>query len=148
MTELEPDTLMPSPYGPPVAPPRDRATEEYAAFGPWITAVLEADELPPVFEGYPIDFEASILVLKFPRAESRRDLRRGMHLYDHLVVLTPTHLTVLERSNDDFTGRDFALESIAALRAGTRLLDGWLTLQFTTGEIGRASCRERVMYTV
>ena len=134
MTELEPDTLLPSPYGPPVTPARDRATEEYAAFGPWISPVLEADDVPPVFAQHPIDFAASELVLKFPRPESRRDLRLGMHLYNHLIVLTPTHLSVLERHDDDFAGREFPLDSIAALRAGTRLLDGWLTLQFTTGE--------------
>lgn len=108
--------------------------EEYNAFGPWVTPVRSAADVPPVFAGSAIDFGASIHVLKFPRPESRRDLRAGMDLYNYLLVLSADSLVVLERRGSDVVTGTFELAQLASLSSGANLLDGWLTLSFTTGE--------------
>ena len=108
--------------------------EEYNAFGPWVTTVTSAADVPPVFAGYAIDLGASIRVLKFPRPESRRDLVAGMDLYNYLLVLTAYRITVLERRGSEVVVGDFDLAQLASLSSGANLLDGWLSLSFTTGE--------------
>lgn len=112
---------------------------EYDAFGPWIDAVTEPEDVPPLYRGFPLDLAAAELVLKVPRAISRKDATPSMDLYDHLVVVGAEQLTVLSRHLEDGRGTGFAeltvgFEQIAIIEDHTNLLDGLLTIHTLSGE--------------
>lgn len=110
------------------------ATEEYNSFGPWVAPVRGPEDVPPLFAAHPIDFAGAAQILKFPRPESRRDLLAGMNLYDYLVIVAPTTVTVLRRQGDSYETGTFALRELATISSGADLLDGHLTMTFVGGE--------------
>jgi hypothetical protein len=107
--------------------------DEYNAFGPWVSRVERSAEVPPLFASQPIDFASSSPVLKFPRAESRRDLEPGMNLYDHLLQLTPDGLIIVERRGTAVERSEVPFAALAAISSGTTLLDGRLTMHLLDG---------------
>jgi len=110
------------------------STAEYDAFGPWIDEVTTADDVPPLYRSRPIDFAASILVLKFPRNIARRDATPTMHLYDHLMLVDERALTILSRDGDRFTELSVAFDQIAAINDWVNLLDAQLTIFTLAGD--------------
>ena len=111
-------------HGPPVF----RSTPEYDAFGPWVLPVTGPDEVPPLFRRHPIDFTGTQLVLKVPRPIERRDALPSMDLYDHLLILQASGLTVLTRVEDQVRTHVVAPSELLAIEDATDLLDGRLTL--------------------
>jgi len=121
------------------------ALKEYDRFGPWIDAVEAPDDVPPLYQDYPIDFSTARVVLKVPRNITRRNATPGMDLYDHLVVLDQESLTVLSRrkaaaksgeGQGDGPGFDVVsirLEDVVAIRDAVNLLDGRLTVSTSSG---------------
>jgi hypothetical protein len=108
--------------------------EEYNAFGPWIVEITEPRGVPKLYARYPLDFTETLRVLKFPRPEVRRDLREGMDLYDYVLILTSSRVTLLQRQGDTFVEGSFALSSLTSISSGADLLDGWLDMRFAGGE--------------
>jgi hypothetical protein len=107
-------------------------TAEYDAFGPWILAVREPNDVPRVFRSHPFDF-ASTTVLKIPREISRRDANPSMHLYDRILVVDVSGLEVLTRDGDSFSVERIGSESIDAVEYGSDLLDGRLVVRHGNG---------------
>jgi hypothetical protein len=117
-----------------------RGRAEFNAFGPWIDEVHTAEQVPPLFDGYPLDLEAARLVLKVPRNIPRRDAHAGMDLYDHLVVLRPDALTVLSRVREPvapggqrYTEVTLGCHDVVAVRDAISLLDGTLQVRGRDG---------------
>ena len=110
------------------------STAEYDAFGPWIDEVTTVDDVPPLYRSRPIDFATSILVLKFPRNIARRDATPAMHLYDRLMVVEESGLTILSREGDRFSELTVAFDRIAAINDWVNLLDAQLTIFTLDGD--------------
>lgn len=104
------------------------SSAEYDAFGPWVLPVTTPSEIPPVFRTHGVDLSSARAVLKVPRDVARRDVTPRSHLYDQLLVLTPTDLEVLTRRGHRFSVQRVARAEIVAVSSGAALLDGWLTV--------------------
>lgn len=102
--------------------------DEYDAFGPWIDEVDSVALTPRLYRDHPIDFEATLLVLKVPRDIERRNANPSMHLYDALIIVLPDTITVLVRSGDTYTTRAAQLDDVFAVEESVNLLDGRLTI--------------------
>lgn len=109
-------------------------TAEFDAFGPWIDEVTGPDAVPRLYRDFPIDFEASRVVLKFPRNIARRDAHAAMDLYDHLVIAGTERMTILSRQGPTYSRLDFVYAQLAVITESVNLLDGWLTLRTITGD--------------
>jgi hypothetical protein len=110
------------------------ARAEYDAFGPWISEIREADDIPPVFRPFPFDFAADF-ALKFPRPEARRDLIAGMHLYNAVLVIRPDEVVVLTRTTPGFTVSTIRYGAIASIVDSVDLLDAVLEITTTGGTV-------------
>jgi hypothetical protein len=118
---------------------------EYDRFGPWIDEVLDLEDVPRLFRDHAIDFDAARMVLKVPREIARRDATPGMDLYDYLLVLDATGLTVLKRFGAGLQGwatvtgpRGYDVmtvpyERVVGTREVVNLLDGRLTIHTSAG---------------
>jgi len=110
------------------------STPEFDAFGPWIDVVPDATEIPRLYRGFPIDFATTELVLKVPRAISRRDATPAMDLYDHLIVVGDDRLTILSRHDSWYSELTVGFEQIAIIVDSVTLLDGVLAIHTLSGE--------------
>ncbi len=120
---------------------------EYDRFGPWIDTVQSADDLPRLYRDHPIDFATARLVLKVPRNIARRNATADMDLYDRLLILDATTLTVLTRRVPSakrgaaalfvrgFDAVTIALADVVAIRDTITLLDGQLVVATRHGEV-------------
>lgn len=109
------------------------STSEFDLFGPWIDEIVSPDQVPPLYRGHRLDLDAAELVLKFPRNIARRDATPDMDLYDHLVVVNASTLTVLSRRTGGphragFDTVEAQLDEVVAVRDSVSLLDGHLTV--------------------
>lgn len=109
-------------------------TAEYAAFGPWVDDVSDADGVPRLYRDFPLDFAKTELVLKVPRNIPRRDARPDMDLYDALLIVDAAATTVLSRAGGTYTTRSVPHTSLVAVVDSVLLLDGRLTLHVHDGE--------------
>ncbi|GAA2513769.1 hypothetical protein [Winogradskya humida] len=110
-----------------------RRTAEFDAFGPWIDEVHTTAELPRLYRDAGIDPAASRLVLKVPRAIERRDANPDMHLYDFLIAVGTSQLTVLRRRDDWYERARLPFAQITAIEDSVSLLDGRLTVHTADG---------------
>lgn len=126
-------------------------TREYDTFGPWISRVTSRDDLPRLFAAHPLDPASADLVLKVPRAISRRDATPQMDLYDHVLFVMGGELTVLSRitagdrakdrgrvgrrdGGQGFTQTVLPVAEIASIHDSLHLLDGQLDVRSRAGE--------------
>jgi len=121
-------------------------TSEYDRFGPWIDEVRSIHDVPRLYRDHPLDPGAARLVLKVPRNIARRDATPDMDLYDHLLVVDETGLTVLSRRGRHEPGdrptstprgyetREIPFPDVVAVRDTVDLLDGRLTVHTRTGD--------------
>ncbi len=114
------------------------STSEFDLFGPWIDVVETPDQVPPLYRDHPLDLDASELVLKFPRNIARRDAHPDMDLYDHLVVVDATTLTMLSRRTGVRSDRGYDTvrvrhDEIVAVRDAVSILDGTVTVTTRSG---------------
>ena len=118
---------------------------EWERFGPWVDEVRTRDDVPRLFREHPLDLEAARLALKVPRNIPRRDATPDMDLYDHLLVVGPSDLTVLSRRGADQGGRGATspagydatttpLTRVVAVRDDVALLDGMLAVLTDDGD--------------
>ncbi|HUX72080.1 MAG TPA: hypothetical protein VMV41_16295 [Cellulomonadaceae bacterium] len=118
-------------------------TAEFDAFGPWVDEVTSADTVPRLFRSHPIDLTSALLAIKVPRNISRRDADPSMDLYDHLVIVDETGVTMLSRvetprvragaiTASSFTTQVLAWSDVTGVTVSTEFVDGLLTLH-TTG---------------
>jgi hypothetical protein len=117
------------------APDAASSTAEYDAFGPWIDEVASVDDVPRMYRGYPIDFGAARIVLKFPRDIPRREATPQMDLYDHLLIVTDDRLTILSRTGDRFAEVGVAHDRVAAITDWVNLLDARLVIHTLDGDV-------------
>ncbi len=112
-------------------------TREYDLFGPWVDEVRTEDEVPRLYRRHRLDLAAARLVLKVPRDIARRDARPGMDLYDHLVALEPSCLTVLSRSAgaDGYGVRQVAYADVVAIEDVVTLLDARVRVHARDGGV-------------
>ncbi|MGY5453009.1 hypothetical protein ACVFI8_19030 [Agarivorans sp. MS3-6] len=73
----------------------DKLSHEYIKYGPWMMEVKEPLDIPPQFESYQDQILAASYCFKVPIHGTRRDLKPGMLLYDQLVILEQSTLTLL-----------------------------------------------------
>ncbi|NTV39215.1 MAG: hypothetical protein HGA51_04560 [Demequinaceae bacterium] len=122
---------------------------EYDRFGPWIDEVTRKEDLPRLYRDYPIDFDASRLVLKVPRNITHRNATPEMDLYDHVITLGQDQLTVLSRrlggpaiegspATDMGDGKGYNVVTalfadVVAIRDALNLLSGRLTVSTSEG---------------
>lgn len=120
-------------------------TREYDLFGPWIDEVKQLDDVPRLYADHPFDFEGSRLILKVPRNIAHRDATPEMDLYDHMLIVGKSGLTVLSRVADPrrrgvaetstFTTREIAFADIAVLRNRVNLLDARFSITGRDGAV-------------
>ena len=114
-------------------------TAEFDAFGPWIDEVTDAEGVPRLFRSHQVDLTSTLLTIKVPRNISRRDADPSMDLYDHLVVVDDTGVTVLSRvetprvragavTASSFTTQVLAWSDIIGVTVSNEFVDGLLTL--------------------
>ena len=114
-------------------------TAEFDAFGPWIDEVTDDEGVPRLFRSHPIDLPSALLIIKVPRNISRRDADPSMDLYDHLVVVDASGVTVLSRVEhqrarsgtvppSSFTTQVLTWSDITGVTVSTEFVDGLLTL--------------------
>lgn len=108
-------------------------SSEYDQFGPWILKVASASDVPRVFRDYSFGFDVAEIVLKLPRDIVRRDATPDMHLYDSMLIVDDTALTLLTRAGDEFTTSAIRIGTIAAVEQSVELLDGLLSVHGTNG---------------
>jgi hypothetical protein len=113
--------------------PYVRRNGELDTFGPWIDRVRTVTELPRLYRDSGIDPQAHRLVLKVPRSIDLTAATPGMHLYDHLVAVDDSTLTVLSRHGDGYDTTTVPQERIVAIEDGVSLLDGRLTVHTDHG---------------
>ncbi|SNS47987.1 hypothetical protein SAMN06309944_0440 [Micrococcales bacterium KH10] len=100
---------------------------EFDAFGPWVDEVKSPADVPRLYQGFPIEFAAAELILKIPRDIARRDANPTMDLYDNLIILESTQLTVLTRLPDSgYNTERVSLRDVVGVRRSVNLLDGRL----------------------
>lgn len=87
-----------------------------------------------MFATHPVDLSRAA-VLKVPRDVARRDVTPRSHLYDQLLVLTPTDLEVLTRRGHRYSVQRVARAEVVAVSSGAALLDGWLTVLGADGTV-------------
>ena len=108
--------------------------EEYTEFGPWILDVPDATRVPRLFQSYGIDFEAAEIVMKIPRDIARRDANPSMDLYDTLLILGASELTLLERNDGAFSSRSVSVGSVLSMTKSIDLLEGRFHIVVDDGE--------------
>jgi len=103
--------------------------------------------VPRLFRDHPLDLDAARLVLKVPRNIARRDATPDMDLYDHLLVVDATTLTVLSRRAAErarrgaptapagYDVRTVPLTHVVAVQESVDLLDGRLTVRTDDGAV-------------
>lgn len=117
---------------------------EYDAFGPWVDEVSVPEDVPRLFRDHALDLDTARLVLKVPRDIARRDASPDMDLYDYLLILDSSCLTVLKRHGAGLPGRAEAgprgydtmtvpFEQVVAIRDVVNLLDATVTISTSTG---------------
>ncbi len=105
-----------------------QSTAEFDAFGPWIYEVRTQAELPRLYRDAGIEVADQRLVLKVPRNIERRNATPDLHLYDVLIAVDDTTLTVLQRQEDRYSTTRIRVDRLTAVEDSTDLLDGRLTL--------------------
>ncbi|WP_305790232.1 hypothetical protein [Symbioplanes lichenis] len=110
-----------------------RRTAEFDAFGPYIYEVRTVADLPRLYRDAGIDPAAHRLVLKVPRTIERRHADPDMHLYDFLLAVDDTAVTVLRRRDDWYDRAYLPGTQIVAIEDSVALLDGRLILRAASG---------------
>lgn len=110
-----------------------RRTAEFDAFGPWVMEVRGPEDVPRLFRDHPLDVGAARLVLKVPRSIERRNANPDMDLYDHLLVLGRSALTVLSRRGEAYDLVEVPYARVAAVHTSVELLDGLLRVYDVAG---------------
>ncbi|WP_306212860.1 hypothetical protein [Actinoplanes sp. RD1] len=110
-----------------------RRTAEFDAFGPYIYEVRTVADLPRLYRDAGIDPAAHRLVLKVPRTIERRNADPDMHLYDFLIAVDDTAVTVLRRRDDWYDRAHLPGGQLVAIEDSVALLDGRLTLRTAAG---------------
>lgn len=106
------------------ASPEDR--KEYDAFGPWLTEVKSAADMPPRFRTFYPDHEDARFLLKIPRSADRRQLRPGMDLYEAVFAVDDTGLFLVRLEDGSVTRTQVAWDDVAAIGSyGDRLQGIW-----------------------
>ena len=111
------------------------STVEYDAFGPWVDVVADPADIPRLYRDFPLDLAAAELVLKVPRAISRKDANPAMDLYDHLIVVGIEQLSILSRESGGYSELTIGFEQIAMIVDRINLLDGSLAIHTLSGEV-------------
>ncbi len=117
-------------------------TEEFDAFGPWVLPVSTAEEVPRLFRPHAGDPGTAQVVLKIPRAISRRDANSSMDLYEHLLLVREGTVVLLSRAPGESGGvrrRSLAADELLAIEESVNLLDGLLVLYAKEGPALRVS---------
>lgn len=112
-------------------------TPELDQFGPWVLPVRGPIDVPRLYADERVDWDGVELALKVPRPVHRRDATPDMDLYDALLLVDRTGLTVLRRrpagpGYDRLTARH---ADVLALESSTDMLDGRLTLHTGSGTV-------------
>jgi hypothetical protein len=106
---------------------------EYDSFGPWIDVVRNQAQIPRLYRDHAVDFATALLVLKVPRNINRRDALPSMDLYDRMLIVDQTAMTVLSREGAVYTVSVVPHTMIAAITDRVDLLDGRLTVHTVDG---------------
>ncbi len=109
------------------------ARQEYDAFGPWVRAVGSENEMPPRFRAAWTEISDARFVFKLPIRADRRDVRPGMDLYDMVLAVDDTGLTVLRIIGEGIDRRYIAWAEAVGLSFFTDLLDGRWSLLLSDG---------------
>lgn len=109
--------------------------KEFDAYGPWLIVIKEEDEVPQQFMHLKDRILGSEYAFKVPRQEPRRELKVGMPLYDHVVVLTADQVVVMTRHEEDrIEIEEINKKDILYLRYVDNLLEGKLVFGTAAGE--------------
>jgi len=106
-------------------------TEEFDAFGPWVLPVSEAEEVPRLFRPHAGDPHTARVMLKVPRAITRRDANPSMDLYDHVILVRDDTIVLLTRAPSHTGGvhrRSVSADHLLGIEESVNLLDGRLML--------------------
>lgn len=117
-------------------------TDEFDAFGPWVLPVSTAEEVPRLFRPHVGDPHTADVVLKVPRAISRRDANPSMDLYEHLLLVREGAVVLLTRAPGERGGvrrRSLVADELLAIDESVDLLDGRLLMYAKEGPALRVS---------
>ncbi|RYH08501.1 MarR family winged helix-turn-helix transcriptional regulator [Tropicimonas sp. IMCC6043] len=108
------------------ASPEDR--KEYDAFGPWLTEVKAAADIPPRFRTFFPEHEHARFLLKVPRNADRRQLRPGMDLYEAVFAVDDDGFFLARLEDGSVTRTQVAWDDVAAVGSFSDRLQGIWTV--------------------
>jgi hypothetical protein len=100
---------------------------EYDRFGPWVYEINDKEDIPRLFAPYCLEIDNALLLLKIPRNIERRNANPKMDLYDYLLGVYDTYLSILKRNSESVEVVNIKFEDIIAMRNSKDLLIGIIT---------------------
>lgn len=101
---------------------------EYDRFGPWVLEINETDTVPELFQPHVEPVHKPLLSVKIPRPVERARARHLTHLYDYLLSLYATHLTILRRHGESVVTESVDYDDIEHIYSIHDLLRGVLRI--------------------
>ncbi|MCW0001822.1 hypothetical protein OE766_26780 [Pararhizobium sp. YC-54] len=107
--------------------------QEYDAFGPWVYEISKESEMPPRFRFAYAKHHGARFFLKIPVDADRRNMRPGMDLYFAVLAIDENGLSIYRLVDNRIVSDQCAWDEVAAIRNGSDLLLGTLSLLMTSG---------------
>ncbi|WP_018527838.1 hypothetical protein [Alkalispirochaeta alkalica] len=76
----------------------DILQKEYDQFGPWVLVIREEEDIPQQFLRVKDDIAAARYAIKIPINVERRNVRKGMPLYNTLLAFTEEEILLFQRT--------------------------------------------------
>lgn len=108
---------------------------EYDRFGPWIEEIHTEEDIPEQFMSHFKRTDDMFIAFKVPHPIERRKVRPGDPLYDHIMALDDTSISVFHRTPEGITSRSVVYEDIVGIATLSDLLQGALTVHTTDGSV-------------
>lgn len=107
--------------------------QEYDAFGPWVYEITKESEMPPRFRFAYAQHRNARFLLKIPVHADRRNMRPGMDLYIAILAIDENGLSIYRLVENGIVSVQCPWDEAAAIRNGSDLLHGTLSLLLTSG---------------
>lgn len=106
----------------------DAVQREYERFGPWVSPIDTAEDVPQQFLRYQELITTAVFAFKIPINVERRNVKQGMPLYHTVVAFTAEQLVLLQRTGKEVHATEVPYKEIQYLQHVSNVLLGELLL--------------------
>ncbi len=106
----------------------DAVQREYERFGPWVTPIEDAEDIPQQFLRYQELITKAVFAFKIPINVERRNVKQGMPLYHTVVAFKEEMLVLLQRTGKEVHATEIPYREIQYLQHVSNVLVGELLL--------------------